>query len=132
MNSSKTNQTLKSIDSKLNKEGRIHFQSLLTYDGNDYLHASNYTGVGNDTTGFYQNVMNTPQYITEFHFNYEHSINEPEIIETYHSVAFSSKIGKTNSSDVFEAPYIEIASNFINDFPISPCIQWLKIKKIPL
>ena len=93
-----------------NKQGRIFFHSLLEYDGNNYLNKADYTS--SPITGFYHNTSANTQYITQFHFSYEHSSNEPTGAEMYHSTAFATKIGKANPSNVFEAPFMTLNNNY--------------------
>ena len=88
---------------------KIFFQEPLNYNGNDYLHWTDYTS--NPVLGYYRNELSKPIYITEFNFTYEEA-SEPDVSgDTYHSPAFDCKIGKVDNSDTFVAPSITIRNN---------------------
>ena len=119
MNCSRNNSLLKKIDATLDKK-KIYFQSTLSDGTQNALQRLDYSS--SPIIFSWQNDKDVPVYIHKYIFCYEDNNNqEPEVIETYHGTAWSSKIGAVNSDgDDFEEPYIEYKSNlwYTNDiFP---------------
>ena len=108
MNYSKVNESLKNINTTLNKK-KIIFNARLTDGTNEYLEKANYSSSPIDF--YWQNDKEVPVYIVKYRFIYP-EVSEPSSDELYHSVRFDSKIGAMNSvGDDYEAPYITVKDN---------------------
>ena len=91
------------------KDNRIWFHNRLDYNGNNTLTFGDYSS--SNVTAYYSNDSSKTQYITKFFFCYEESTAPDSGSDTYHSPSFTTYIGKMNSSNVFEAPYMTIENN---------------------
>ena len=121
MNSSKTNNILQNINtslnniendndnirsdmadigvsiSRLNTRDKIYFSDRLTDGTNDYLERADYAS--SPIYFSWTNNYDYPVYITDYVFAYRHGSNsEPSSSGTYHSTAFTTKIGKMNDN----------------------------------
>ena len=137
MNSSKTNELLKNIDSTLTTSNselsginlsasalnsiksdvdtlaktKVIFNARLTDGTNNYLARTDYSG-GSAIDFYWQNDKGVPVYIYKYCFTYPQGSGEPGQGNLYHSTAWDSKIGALNSDeDDYEAPYITVSDN---------------------
>ena len=128
MNSSKTNELLKSIKNDVNTiaQKKILFNAHLTDGTNEYLTRGDYSNE-NAIDFYWQNDKETPVYIYKYNFSYTQT-SEPTDIQLYHSTAWESKIGALNSDESdYEAPYITKKNNieYYNDTnPNHTKMQW--------
>ena len=110
MNCPRTISLLKNIDSTLDKK-KVYFNAFLSDGTQNALSRLDYTS--SPKIFSWQNDKDKPVYIHQYLFCYEDNNNtEPTVTETYHSTAFTSKIGAVNSAGTdFEDPYITMVNN---------------------
>lgn len=133
MNSSKTNEILKNMDTTMDtissettilknylkgistdvgsietdvSKNKKYFFSKLTYNGNEYLGQSDYSS--NNIVGGYFNNLNDTLFVNKFKFSYA-STGTATTAGMYHSSNFTTKIGKYDSD--FDEQYITIDTN---------------------
>ena len=109
MNYSKVNESLKNINTTLNKK-KIIFSAKLTDGTNEYLPRADYYTTPIDF--YWQNDKDVPVYIIKYRFIYVEA-SEPGPTELYHTNGnYTSNIGAMNEAgDDYEAPYITINDN---------------------
>ena len=108
MNYSKVNESLKNINTTLNKK-KIIFKARLTDGTNEYLEKANYSSSPIDF--YWENDKGVPVYIIKYRFMYQET-NEPTLTQLYHGTAFDSNIGAMNvAGDDYEEPYITVKDN---------------------
>ena len=109
MNYSKANETLKNINTTLNKK-KIIFNGRLTDGTNEYLPRGDYSS--SPIYFYWENDKDVPVYITRYTLHYQLS-TEPNWNELYSAVPWDSKIGLLNESETdIVAPYITVKDNF--------------------
>ena len=122
MNCSKTNELLSSIDISLSdaNKTKIYFNATLTDGNQQALDRIDYTS--SPIIFEWQNDKGVPVYINHYLFSYEDNNNtEPTSTETYHSTAFTTKVGAVNSAGTdFEEPYATMENNMWYSYTTSP------------